>query len=254
MRGLFITGTDTGVGKTFVAARIVRACRDAGISVGVYKPVCTGRETDHSGRASWPDVAELESAMEGTAAGEWICPQRFIAPLAPPSSASLEERTVDRDLLYDGLARWRDRADLLIVEGVGGLLCPLTEDDTIADFAAAVGFPLVIVAALKLGAINHTLLTVETARSRKIPIAGLLLNRLDPHDASQSSCIEEITARSRVPILGVLPFQEADELRPDTSLLTIDWLNFATTYTGPPTPASAAAPSGSGGSDEPNGH
>lgn len=233
MRGLFITGTDTGVGKTYVAAAIVRACRAAGIRVGAYKPVCTGREADRSGNEIWPDVAALGAALDHACPAELICPQRFAAPLAPPSAARLETRSVDRQQLRDGITRWRDQAELLIVEGVGGLLCPLTDEETVADFAAETGFPLVIVAALKLGAINHTLLTVEVARQRGLPIAGLLLNELRPEDDSQASGIAEITARSPVPILGVLPFQKAVELRPGHVISTIDWWNLATVPTGP---------------------
>ena len=182
----------------------------------------------------WSDVVLLGAALDETPPAEWICPQRFSAPLAPPSSARLEGTRVDGDLIYIGLERWREHADLLIVEGVGGLLCPLTDAETVADFAEMTGFPLVIVASLKLGAINHTLLTIEVAQRRRLPIAGLLLNRVTAQDSSESSCLEELGARTTVPILGVLPFLATDELRVDHVISTIDWLDHASSYTGPP--------------------
>lgn len=242
MRGLFITGTDTGVGKSVVARSIVRACREAGRRVGAYKPVCSGSETDATGRLHWPDVTLLADAVGEEVPADRVCPQRFHAPLAPPSAAECEGRTVDESLLTGGLAAWRDDADLLIVEGVGGLLCPLTGRATVADLAAQLGYPLIIVAALRLGVINHTLLTIEVARLRGLSIAGIVLNHATPpplsnesqlkdnatcdqrsaHDVHASS-IAEITARSPVPVLGILPFQADPRLRPPEVIRRIDW-------------------------------
>lgn len=234
MQGLFITGTDTSVGKTQVASAIVRACRERGLRVGAYKPVCTGSLANADAQPVWEDVSRLAAALgEGPAdIGDLtnrICPQCFDAPLAPPASAAAEGRTVDDRRLAGGIDAWRDHADLLIVEGVGGLLCPLTETTTVAALAAALEFPLVIVAALRLGCINHTLLTLEVARSRGLPIAGVLLNQVCDDDGSSASSIAELTARITAPLLGVLPFQEDDELRAPELIRRIDWLQLSLT-------------------------
>jgi dethiobiotin synthetase len=236
-----ITATDTGAGKTFVASGIIRACRRSGLSVGAFKPVCSGGILDEAGQTIWPDVEELAAALtgnlpEGSAPRQHeglldrICPQRFLAPLAPPVAAARENRTVDESLLVDGLNHWKD-AEIVIVEGVGGLLCPLSQTLTVADLAQSLGFPLVIVAALRLGVINHTLLTIEAARARGLHIAGLLLNELIADDGSNASSIEQITARAEVPVLGIVPRSAPDRLRPWEPFSRIDWVGLSSAST-----------------------
>ena len=227
--GLFITGTDTGVGKTFVTAGIARQLVAQGVAVGVYKPVCSGCELDSARRPFWPDVAELAAAAGGRFDLERICPQRFEAPLAPPVAARLEGRTVDSQLLREGARWWSGRADVLLVEGVGGLLCPLTDAETVADLAVYLGFPLVIVARLGLGTINHTLLTLEAAQRRGLSVAGLVLNEARPGtpDLLVETNPLEIAARTRVPILAILRHSPAGRLLPVEGATRMDWLSLA---------------------------
>jgi dethiobiotin synthetase len=232
MHGLFITGTDTGVGKTYLTCQIVAACGEAGVRVGAYKPACSGSEVDANGQRYWPDVAALAAALPTKVPWDQICPQCFQVPLAPPSAAAAEERSVDAALLEQGVDRWRNEVDLLVVEGVGGLLCPLTETETVADLAGRLGFPLVIVSALRLGVINHTLLTIEAARQRRLPIAGVFLNETGPDDGSNSSSIAEITARGTVPVLGIIPFEKEHLLRPCEAIRKIHWTEVAATGAG----------------------
>jgi dethiobiotin synthetase len=220
MQGLLITGTDTGVGKTFVACGIVAALRQQGIRVGAYKPVCSGGEARADGTIGWPDVEALAEALGPAAPSERICPQRFIAPLAPPSAAALERRSVDERQLFEGINAWRQHADLLIIEGVGGLLCPLSQNMTLADFGGRIGVPLVVVAALRLGVVNHTLLTLEVARHRGLTVAGVLLNEIGPDDGSNASSIAEISARGEVNVLGVLPSAADRRSRPEEPMPT----------------------------------
>ena len=174
MNGLFITGTDTDVGKTWVTAIIARALVANGVNVGVYKPACSG-SFGSPDEPRWQDLEVLSEAA-GIPDIDRICSERFAAPLAPPVAARAEGQTIDEDAIHSGFHRWADECDFLLVEGVGGLLCPLTETRSIADFADFTGFPMVIVAHLGLGTINHTLLTIEAARSRHLPIAGIVLN------------------------------------------------------------------------------
>lgn len=227
--GLFVTGTDTEVGKTYVTALIAHSLRKEGVRVGAYKPVCSGGETGLDGRLVWPDIETLAEAIDGRDATERICPQRFVAPLAPPVAARLEDRSIDADLLRRGRDWWNDRADFLLVEGVGGLLCPLTEEETVADLAADLGYPLIVVARLGLGTINHTLLTVEVAQSRGLKVAGIVLNEIvpNPEDRATQTNPREIARRCSVPVLGVLLNGGADGLLQNGRPITIDWIDLA---------------------------
>lgn len=229
MRGLFITGTDTGVGKTYLAAALARRLREEGERVGAYKPAVSGRE-DSATWPVWADVEALHQALGGEFSRDVIAPQRFLAPLAPPVAARLEGRTVDASRLRQGAADWRDKADVLIVEGAGGLLCPLTETETVADLALDLGFPLIVVARLNLGTINHTLLTLEAARLRGMVVAGVVLNEAVPTesgDLSGQTNPDELSRRTGIPILGIFPHAPAGGLLQLPAFRRIDWKSLA---------------------------
>jgi dethiobiotin synthetase len=227
--GLFITGTDTGVGKTFVAVAIIRSLRERKMRVGAYKPAVTGSSAGPGGPV-WDDVARLQDALGREIAPERICPQRFQAPLAPPVAARHEGREVDATLLRRGIDWWNNQADVVIVEGAGGLLSPMTETETVADVARDIGFPLLVVARLSLGTINHTLLTLEAARNRGIEVAGIILNQStagDPDDLSTATNAQELRQRCRIPILAILPHASSSDLLQHAPLSTMDWMRFA---------------------------
>lgn len=206
MRGLFVTGTDTGVGKTWVSCRLVRALREAGVRVGAVKPACSGSVPGPDGTPRWEDLDALSEALGHAWPPERISPQRFDAPLAPPVAARLAGRTVDPLGLRAAIDWWRPQVDRLVVEGVGGLLCPLTERETVADLAADAGFPLLIVARLGLGTLNHVLLTLEVARSRGLAVAGIVLNEAEPgtSDLAAETNPDELRRRTDVPVLAVV--------------------------------------------------
>jgi dethiobiotin synthetase len=227
---LIITGTDTGVGKTFVAVEIIRALHDQGVRVGAYKPVVTGSFHGAAGPV-WDDLARLQAALGGGDVPiERIAPQRFLAPLAPPVAARIEGQTVDGELLRRGIDWWNGRVEVVVVEGAGGLLSPLTETESLADVARDLEFPLVVVARLSLGTINHTLLTLEAAASRHLPVAGIILNEpvpSDPADCSTETNVEELERRCRVPILAILRHAATPDLLRMSPLFTIDWMEYA---------------------------
>jgi dethiobiotin synthetase len=223
--GLFITGTDTGVGKTHVACAIIRALQIQGMRVGAYKPAVTGSQPGPAGPV-WDDVTRLQAALGQEIPAERICPQRFHAPLAPPVAARQEGRTVDAALLRRGIDWWSERAQIVIVEGAGGLLSPMTETETVADVARDFAFPLIVVARMALGTINHTLLTLEAAQNRRLEVAGIILNQAqapDPGDSSIATNAEELRRRCNVPILAILSHAPSLDLLQCTSLSTIDW-------------------------------
>ena len=225
MRGLFITGTDTGVGKTHIACAIVRELKAAGHRVGVFKPACSGAMIDTAGHPHWDDVDRLREALGQSVSDDQLCPQRFLAPLAPPVAARKERRTVDLVAIERGLNAWQANSDIIIVEGAGGLLCPLTDELTIADLAARFRFPLLIVARLGLGTINHTLLTVEVARRRRLPIKGIVFNESEPMvaDRSPESNPLEVAARCDVPVLAVRRYEAEGWLSRFGKATQLDW-------------------------------
>ncbi len=234
-QGLFVTGTDTGVGKTTVGAALVRHWRMAGQRVGAYKPVASGSVTvvNHAtinssdrlatGDSVWEDVEAYFDALGGEYPRDRICPQRFAAPLAPPVAARMAGREVDEDLLADGLNWWHSQVDSIVVEGAGGLLSPLSRLQTNADLAAKLGLPLLIIARAGLGTINHTLLTVAVAQQRQLPICGIILNSAHPssNDESMKSNPEELALRCAVPILGLLPYSPQGDLLHHPAFLRI---------------------------------
>ncbi len=213
--GFIITGTDTDVGKTYVTQIIAKQFVKKEINIGLYKPACSGSELREDNKIKegqkflWNDVELLFNAIDGQYDRSRICPQCFHAPVAPPVAAHLENKTVDSDLIYSGLKWWQDKVDLLLVEGVGGLLCPLSQEENIADFALKTGYPVIIVARLGLGTINHTLLTIEAAQSRGLKIAGIILNDTEQtiSDISRKTNPEEIQKRTTIPLLGIVHYQ-----------------------------------------------
>ena len=164
---LFLTGTDTNVGKSFVAALLVRALRSEGHDCVGLKPICCG------GRE---DAELLHAAAEGAIPLNEVNPVWLRTPAAPYTASLIENRPLDLDLIRESFARTRAAHESLIVEGVGGWLVPITRDYFVADLAAELGLPVAIVVANRLGALNHALLTIAGVRARGLECAGLILN------------------------------------------------------------------------------
>jgi dethiobiotin synthetase len=223
--GLFVVGTDTGVGKTFVASRIAAALARTGLKVGVYKPAASGCR--RIGRLLVSDDAlALWEAAGRPGPLRAVCPQRFAAPLAPHLAAKEERKEIDERLLRRGIDYWRRRSDVVVVEGAGGLMSPIGERDYVADLASEFGFPLIVVAPNRIGAINSTLLTLIAAASRPRPlaIAGIVLNDVLPPefcDPAIRSNRLELELRCVPPVLCQLGHAAADFDAP------VDWLALA---------------------------
>ncbi len=206
-RGLFITGTDTGVGKTYVGCLIARALRDHGLRVGVYKPAASGCRIE-DGRFVSDDAVALWQAAGRPGELERVCPQRFAAPLAPYLAARVEGHSIDRNLLRSGLDYWRQRSDVLIVEGAGGLLTPISDEDYVADLAREFGLPLVVVSRNVLGTINQTLQTLHVAATYRggLSVGGVVLNDADPaqaaDDPSTLTNADELRRRCGAPLVA----------------------------------------------------
>jgi len=219
--GLFITGTDTGVGKTYVAALIARDLLAAGHRVGVYKPAASGCRRQGDRLVSDDAVALWEAAGRPGTLDE-VCPQCFEAPLAPHLAARAEGKEIDPELLRTGIEPWLASSDFVLVEGAGGLMSPLGDEEYVADLAFDFAFPLIVVAANKLGVINQTLQTLITATTFRdgLEVAGIVLNHPQPPTATDPSLPtnrHELQTRCIPPLLGELPWQ-ADRLDAE-----VDW-------------------------------
>lgn len=177
---LFVAGTDTEVGKTYIAASLIRRIRQQGFTVAGYKPVASGCQRDADGKLISLDAVALWQAAGQADDLETVCPQRFELPIAPPAAAERERRSIDIGLMIDGARRWVDHRQIVVVEGAGGLMSPLAERYYNADLARDMAASIVIVAANRLGVINHTLQTIITARSYGLSIVAVVLNQATP--------------------------------------------------------------------------
>jgi len=220
-RGLFVTGTDTAVGKTYVTALIARSLVAAGHRVGVYKPVASGAVAGESGLLVSDDAVAIWRAAGSPGEFERVCPQVFAAPLAPHLAAAQEGRKIDARLLRDGIHYWLDRSDIVLVEGAGGLMSPVGDDEYVANLAEDFGFPLVVVAPNVLGAINQVLQTVIVAATFRdgLDVAGVVLNRLPgrAEDSSVATNRRELRTRAVPPILADIA-PNAEQFDP-----AVDW-------------------------------
>jgi dethiobiotin synthetase len=211
-RGLFVTGTDTEVGKTFFCELLARQLNDAGCRVGVYKPAASGGEMC-DGQVICDDATRLWEAAGRPSDISRVCPQMFQAAVAPHVAAEMEGRLIDEAMLIDGLAAWKDNCDLIIVEGAGGYMSPISNQSLIADVALAIGYPLVVVSANRLGTINQTLQTIRAIESYQggLPIAGVVMNDVLPQsdDASLVSNPGQVARWIQRPLLTHIAWSQS---------------------------------------------
>jgi dethiobiotin synthetase len=191
MPGIFITGTDTGVGKTFVTCALARGLRAEGVDVGVMKPIETGVTT-----AGPEDAIALRDAAGVDDALDLICPLQYAMPAAPQAAARAEGRVVSLATIDDAYASLRARHEIALVEGAGGLLVPIDSRTTMSDLALRLGLPVLLVARTSLGTINHTLSSIEICEQRGLDLLGVVLShatgRLSDADAANLGVLREI--------------------------------------------------------------
>ncbi|HRH14903.1 MAG TPA: dethiobiotin synthase [Azonexus sp.] len=197
----FLTGTDTEIGKTFVTCALLLRARQLGLTVAGIKPVAAG--TDAAGRNE--DVERIRAASNVELAEDVINPYRFAPAIAPHLAAAEAGVGIDFARIAAACASARQRADLVIVEGVGGFCVPLGVDRDSADLAVALALPLILVVGLRLGCINHALLTAEAIAARGLTLAGWVANRIDPDMARAENNITALRERLAAPLLGSVP-------------------------------------------------
>jgi dethiobiotin synthetase len=203
---LFVTGTDTGVGKTFVACAIAHALRARGRRVGVVKPVETGVDGEPE------DACRLRAAAGDASSLDDVCPYRLRAPLAPAVAARLEGVTIDVDRIAGLIARRASAVDVLLVEGAGGLLVPITGTTTYLDLAVRLRAPLLIVAANRLGTVNHCALTARVAAAAGVEVRGFVLSQPAPEtDASAETNADTIATLTGLRCLASVGYVRSPE-------------------------------------------
>jgi dethiobiotin synthetase len=209
-RGVFITGTDTGVGKTLVATALALCLKQRDVSVGVMKPIETGYGDEG---AAGSDAARLYAAAGVTDPVEVMSPYRFPDPLAPLDAARRTGTTIRAQKIVAAFRVLAARHKLMLVEGAGGVLVPISRKADMRDLIERIGLPVLVVGRTAIGGINHVLLTVEALARRRITIAGIVLNRTQDtapttvDGMQESSTLALLRARSGVPVVGPLPYE-----------------------------------------------
>ena len=197
----FLTGTDTEIGKTFITCALLHHAAQRGLKAAGIKPVAAG--TDDAGVNE--DVASIRAASNLALPPKIVNPYCFKAAIAPHIAAAEEGVSIDFAPIAAACDHARQLADLLIVEGVGGFRVPLGVDRESADLAVALGLPVILVVGLRLGCINHALLTAEAIATRGLTLAGWVANRIDPAMPRQEENIAALAARLGAPLLGSVP-------------------------------------------------
>jgi len=223
MKGVFITGTDTEVGKTLCAAGVLVAYQQQGLSTVAMKPVASGCEQTSEGLRN-EDALLMMKHMQAEATYDEVNPYAFAPPMAPHLAAAKKNIIINTDTLVGQAQELASRADRIVVEGAGGWLAPLNEHQSFADLAAQLGLPVVLVVGIRLGCLNHALLTYENIRQRNVPLAGWIANTGLPN-AENCLDVEEniasLTARISVPLLGKIPFLKDQNIATIASLLAV---------------------------------
>lgn len=201
--GFFITGTDTGVGKTYAACLLVESLKRQGLRVAVMKPVAAGTDTDGMNE----DVRLLMAASNVEAPLELVNPYCFTLAIAPHIAAQQAGVAMRLDVIERAYAQLAAQADVVVVEGAGGFLVPFNDECGMDAIPARLGLPVVMVAGLRLGCLNHALLTAEAIRARGLTLAGWLANRVDPRMELADENLTSLRSILRSPCLGVIPWQ-----------------------------------------------
>ncbi len=221
-KGFFVTGTDTGVGKTLVSCALLHAFSAAGRSVVGMKPVVAGCED-----GQWQDVERLKAAGNVSVPPAWINPYAFTEPVAPHIAAQQTGVSIDLEVIRQSCEKLCAAAEVTIVEGVGGFLVPLGSSgmsgsryDT-GDLAVVLGLPVILVVGMRLGCLNHTLLTARAVKATGLPLAGWVANMIDPEMLQPAANLQTLTEWLKCPLLGVLPYQKEAEARYLAKLIDI---------------------------------
>lgn len=238
-RDFFVTGTDTEIGKTFSSSALLQAFAQRGYSAVGMKPIASGAVL-RDGQWHNDDVDSLIAASTVQADPMWVCPYLMQTPAAPHIVAKQENVTICLPHILSGYQQLTTLADTVIVEGVGGFCVPLNDDTDTAQLAQQLNLPVILVVGLRLGCINHALLTAEAIRARGLHLAAWIANTVDPHMLYQQENIDAIQQRIGAPLLGHIPrlasvsahvnSHETLDEKNDETVNTIETMKTAATY------------------------
>ena len=212
----FVTGTDTGIGKTIVSCALLSAysARD-NVVIGM-KPVVTGRVC-----GEWADVKAIVAASSLAAPREWVNPYAFIPPISPHLAAKEAGIEIDVEVIRQACLNLQKISDVVVVEGVGGIMVPLNDRNDVADMAYALDLPVILVVGMRLGCLNHALITAKIIQASGLKLAGWVANQIDPQMNSFDENLHTLKERLNCPLLGVLPFERNVSTKNFSTLLDI---------------------------------
>jgi len=201
MNGLFISGTDTNVGKTYIACLIAAELKSRGVNVIPRKPVESGCSYSTDGLIP-SDASALKKAAQYSASLQQVCPFRFAQPVSPERAARLSKQSITIQQATEAcIKNIEEDTDFLLVEGAGGFYSPLCNDGLNADLAQALGLPILLITEDKIGCINQVLLTVEAMRNRNLQLHALVLNQLEVESETSMDNFEDLSRRLNIPII-----------------------------------------------------
>ena len=217
--GFFVTGTDTGIGKTTVSCALLHAFAAQGKKVIGMKPVAAGSEN-----GQWMDVEHLLAASNVSVSRQQINPYAFDPPISPQLAARQLGTEIDLSVIHHAYQQLSAKADLVIVEGAGGFLVPINEKQNGADLAKTFNLPVILVVGMRLGCLNHALLTAQAIKAASLTLAGWVANCIDPQMLVVAENIATLEPRLDCPLLGVVPFGKEKYVQEMFDLININRL------------------------------
>lgn len=223
-KAYFITGTDTGVGKTLVACALLQAFVNQGNNAVGMKPVAAGCVETPAGLYC-EDVENLRAAGNVVASRELVNPYALISPVAPHIAAEQAGVEISLEQIDSSFRHLREMADVTVVEGVGGFVVPLNSRQDTADMAEMLGLSVILVVGMRLGCINHALLTAQAIRHKNLRLAAWVANRIDPDMDAFDENLHALETRLSAPLLGIIPYQAEVNLAAASGLMDLNILN-----------------------------
>ena len=225
--GFFVTGTDTEVGKTLVSGALIVKLREQQINAIGFKPVVAGTYKDTSGRTLNEDLETLRIASNLSHHELSLCPYALDQPAAPHLVAAQQGLKLEISVMHNAFQDVQKHADCIVVEGAGGLLIPLNKDEDLGGFANKIDLPMILVVGMKLGCLNHALLTYEAIKARNLKIAGWIANALEEEMPLLQGNLQTLRARIDAPFLGLIPSLPKELQKATDSPYSIEALHFA---------------------------
>ncbi|QWD68486.1 dethiobiotin synthase [Polynucleobacter sp. VK25] len=225
--GFFVTGTDTEVGKTLVSGALILKLREQGVNAIGFKPVVAGTYKDAQGFTQNEDIETLRIASNLSSDELSLCPYVLDQPAAPHLVAKHQGLKLEMAVITEAFRNTQKHADCIVVEGAGGLLIPLNEDENLSDFAKEIHLPVILVVGMKLGCINHALLTYEAIKARNLNIVGWVANALSEEMPLLQENLQTLQTRMNTPFLGLISALPKELQKPVNSPYSIEALTFA---------------------------